>query len=124
MTSNGPTLGLLCANYGTISALFIHEMTHVWQYRNDSGVMRSAIWARSPFGAGYDYKLGKPWDDYNKEQQAHIVEDWYTNGRLKSDDRYPYVRLVIRSGRIDFPRTLTLDELKRDLADLRRRNLD
>ncbi|HEY6982507.1 MAG TPA: hypothetical protein VH499_16260 [Reyranella sp.] len=86
--------------------------------------MRSAIWARSPFGAGYDYKLGKPWDDYNKEQQAHIVEDWYTNGRLKSDDRYPYVRLVIRSGRIDFPRTLTLDELKRDLADLRRRNLD
>jgi hypothetical protein len=124
LTSTGPTLGLLCADFGQIRALFIHEMTHVWQYYNDSGVMRSAIWARSPFGAGYDYTLGSPWDSYNKEQQASIVEHWLKNGQKKTDDRYPYIRLVIRSGKIEYPRRLTLDELKRDLADLQRRHLD
>ena len=25
----------------------------------------------------YEYKYGKAWDDYNVEQQAMIVEDWY-----------------------------------------------
>jgi hypothetical protein len=124
LTSTGPTFGLLCDDYGRICDLFIHEMTHVWQYYNDSGVMRSSIWARSPFGAGYGYTKGKSWESYNKEQQAHIVQDWHNHGGTKTDDLYPYIRLVIRSGRIEHPRRLNLDELTRDVLDLRQRGLD
>ena len=39
----------------------------------------------------------KAWDDYNAEQQAHIVEDWNLNGRDKNDDLFPFISEVIRS---------------------------
>lgn len=127
LTSTGPTYGLLCDNFGRICDLFVHEMTHVWQAFNDSNwTMARSAWAQS-FGAGYEYTPGDSWDSYNVEQQAHIVEDWY---RYKdtapsfAEDRYPYVRLVVRSGRLDFPRGLDLAALKKDLQDLRARRLD
>lgn len=113
----------------TLAELLVHEMTHVWQYHNSRS--RYGVWASSVFGT-YDFTPGDPWDDYDVEQQASIVEKWYSNNAkhwsnkslLKADPLYPYIRLVIRSGRIWYPRTLTLNELNRDVADLRARGLD
>ncbi len=61
---------------------FIHEFTHVWQYYH--GITKlSAIWlAVRHLG---DYSLAYPYDlsdnddftDFNIEQQASIVEDWW-----------------------------------------------
>jgi hypothetical protein len=71
-----PKGNLYCADFceGHLNeqALFIHEMTHVWQ------VSRSGRWwlimMRHPF-CRYDYTLtpGKPFNRYGIEQQAEIV---------------------------------------------------
>jgi hypothetical protein len=61
---------------------FVHELTHVWQYYH--GITKlSAIWlAVRHLG---DYQLAYPYDlsayddlvDFNIEQQAAIIEDWW-----------------------------------------------
>lgn len=51
-------------------ALFIHEMTHVWQYQR--GIFLPL--RRLPFARyGYAIELGKPFTRYGIEQQAEIV---------------------------------------------------
>lgn len=110
---------------GRICDLFIHELTHVWQYFRTHSRMR--LWASSAVGS-YKFKPGKAWEDYDVEQQASIVEMWHANGATKTDPLYPYVALVVRSGglgdALKYARTLTLEELTRDLADMRRRGVD
>lgn len=63
---------------------FIHEMTHVWQYQNK--VLKPIVAAvelnfRHAFNymAAYDYTLDARKDllDYNMEQQASIVQDYF-----------------------------------------------
>lgn len=63
---------------------FIHEMGHVWQYQN--GVL-NPIWSALKiqishsfnYGAAYAYRLdaGKTLINYNMEQQASILEDYF-----------------------------------------------
>src|SRR5439155_15067210 len=61
-------------------AIFVHEMTHVWQYQQGMNVKTRRI-----FGEwNYDYekydksKFGsKPFRSYGIEQQGKIVEDYY-----------------------------------------------
>jgi len=59
-----------------IRGVFVHEMTHVWQYQNGFHVVTGAAFDRN-----YDYdhsKLGtKDFKTYGIEQEAHIVEDLY-----------------------------------------------
>jgi hypothetical protein len=81
--------------YGAIDAVFIHEMTHAWQYDKGYNVVASSLWGRS-VGAGYHFVLGDPWDDYNVEQQASIVEKWYAKGMDPSHAAFPYIDKVIR----------------------------
>ncbi|MCO6514401.1 MAG: hypothetical protein J6589_08030 [Snodgrassella sp.] len=55
---------------------FIHEMTHVWQYQMGMCVMcRGVLNKITP----YEYKLTpeKLLSDYNMEQQAAIISDYY-----------------------------------------------
>ena len=59
---------------GTAAELLVHEMTHVWQYHNARG--RYGVWASSITGS-YSFTPGDPWNDYDVEQQASIVEQWY-----------------------------------------------
>ena len=88
LTSTGPTLGILCEDFGRICDVFVHEMTHVWQAFNDlNWTMARSAWAQSWFGAGYEYTPGESWDSYNVEQQAHIVEDWHIIQGQVSDAR-------------------------------------
>jgi hypothetical protein len=56
-------------------ALFIHEMTHVWQFQTGVNVLARAVYRK------YDYNYSKlgttKFTDYGIEQQASIVEDYY-----------------------------------------------
>jgi hypothetical protein len=73
-----PEGGLFCDDFCSSplshQALFIHEMTHVWQ------AQRSGKWwlplMRHPF-CRYDYTIvpGRPFARYGIEQQAEIVND-------------------------------------------------
>ncbi|MBW7910839.1 MAG: Rhs element Vgr protein [Alphaproteobacteria bacterium] len=63
---------------------FIHEMTHVWQQQNGvlnpvTEAMRLSVKFGFNYNAAYDYKLehGKDLLDYNMEQQASIVQDYF-----------------------------------------------
>lgn len=77
------------ADFSTQSAsrqsLFMHEMTHVWQFQNGQTVRWNAIkgWIGSGFNyhSLYDYKLSDTTDfaRENLEQQAHMVEDYYND---------------------------------------------
>lgn len=100
--------------FGTLCDLLIHEMTHVWQYWNGFGVKVSSVWANT-LGAGYDFTPGDPWDDYNAEQQATIVEKWHSRGRDKSDELYPYITEVIWSRGDESRRKMSLAELRNTL---------
>ena len=81
--------------------LFIHELTHVWQGQNSTfgfGYMISSVGAQCKslvttggFSAAYRVVPGKSWDDYNCEQQATIVEQWYGSGLNRNDPSYPFI---------------------------------
>ena len=72
-----PRGGLCCADFGaaglSAQALFVHEMTHVWQ------AQRSGRWwlplMRHPLCRyGYTLRPGWPLERYGIEQQAEIVK--------------------------------------------------
>jgi hypothetical protein len=88
--------GCYHADYSKLAAdggqsLFIHEMTHVWQHQNK--VLNPMVEAvklnfrhKFNYGAAYAYALDAKKDllEYNMEQQASIVEDYFvlrTEGR-------------------------------------------
>jgi hypothetical protein len=79
----------------------IHELTHAWQGANhvfDISYVLSSGWSQLLYGSGaYAYSPGQDWGDYNAEQQAHIVEDWYKRGLQVSDSNFRYIRDHIRS---------------------------
>lgn len=85
---------------------FIHEMTHVWQMHLQSWV--GGVWFNSFMAQACHQKmaywygegnLNKPWDYFNVEAQAQIVEDWFKNGMNSTDPRFHYIRDNIRMGR-------------------------
>ncbi len=122
--------------FGRVCDTFIHELTHVWQYAHGDFVKSSSVAAQawefltsevdySSRGArvvvvhdAYEYAPldhDKAWDDYNAEQQAHIVEDWNLHGRSQSDDLFPFISEVIRSHGDPRARGQSLAELRRQL---------
>ena len=117
---------------GTVSDLLIHEMTHVWQYYTRGGITgRFSVWASSAVAPDSSYSpvpggSWGSWDSLDVELQASIVEQWYHNGERKPDFWYPYIRLVLQSRghALTYASGLTLNELNRDLASLRVRNVD
>lgn len=63
--------------------VFVHEMTHVWQWGHGTYPANSAIglWMQTltDYEKAYPYDLasGKSLDDFNIEQQASIVADYW-----------------------------------------------
>jgi hypothetical protein len=94
-----PAGGVWCADFAAASpglrALFVHEMTHVWQ------AQRGGRWflplARHPF-CRYRYRLvpGRPFAAYGLEQQAEIVADAFRTrgGAAAPYDRATYEALL------------------------------
>ncbi len=88
--------------------LLIHELTHVWQgqhgvpkgYVLNSAFHQSiaAITSGGDVAPAYSYTTGLKWWQYNCEQQASIVEDWYDAGMSSSNSRYVYITTNIRPG--------------------------
>lgn len=111
-------------------ASFIHELTHVWQGQHGrfaQGYMLRSVAAQCAHGIrdvisgrrwrgwsrhrrrAYDYssKLGRPWSEFNVEQQSLLVEEWF-RGWLKcgladadepiGDARYAYIVEHVRAG--------------------------
>ena len=88
--------------------LLIHELTHVWQGQHGvpKGYVLNSAYHQSLSGItnggdvapAYSYTTGLKWAQYNCEQQASIVEDWFSNGSSSSDSRYVYITTNIRPG--------------------------
>jgi type VI secretion system secreted protein VgrG len=100
-------------------AIFIHEMTHVWQYYHDYNVVTGAAWAQSWFGKGYDYTIdpSDSWDDFNIEQQAHLVQKWFDDlNKSQTADEFVFIDKIIRAETFGF--RSPLDGVP--LADLRK----
>jgi hypothetical protein len=61
--------------------IFFHEMTHVWQYYHKQNVIISAIeiFVKGHYRDSYKYTLSseKRFRDFNIEQQAAIVADYW-----------------------------------------------
>lgn len=64
-------------------AVFVHEMTHVWQHANGMDLIGQSVVEftkyRGAYEKAYPYELARGRDlvDYGMEQQASIVEDYY-----------------------------------------------
>jgi hypothetical protein len=104
-----------CADFSAPSAetwTFVHEFGHVWQYRYGtkpiSGFLQNVMVHPVDYGLNYPYDLTKSDDfyDYNIEQEASIVADYWavsvgksavycTNPKPpKREDYYPLIALV------------------------------
>jgi hypothetical protein len=105
----GPEVFKEGADRPAVASTFIHELTHVWQgYHGTLGweymvtsmiAQGHAILTQGDRNRAYDYKPGKAWGDYNVEQQALLVQDWYRNGMREDDERYTYIANHIRAGK-------------------------
>lgn len=105
----GPKVFREGAQVSNIRNTFIHELTHVWQghhstfswqYMVNSLLAQGrAIIEHGNRNRAYDFKAGQPWDSYNVEQQANIVESWFANGMNINDPLYVYISENIRAGR-------------------------
>ena len=81
--------------------IFVHELTHIWQYQNFGAGYIAAALAAQRTAAGYNYTFTEGWHegsffDLNAEQQADFVQDNY----LKRKGFYPQwskARLVMDS---------------------------
>ncbi len=98
----------------------VHELVHVWQLEHGSDLLLVLQGMAKVFGEEYDYTVGKDFADYNLEQQAHLVQDWFARHYTPNppagvnhfdhglasanatnpltDDLWHYVRDNIRSG--------------------------
>ncbi len=83
--------------------VFIHELTHVWQYQNfGAGYIAAALYAQKT-SAGYNYAYIEAWHlsehllDFNAEQQADLVQDAY---RLQKQQSIQWRRAITNSDEI------------------------
>jgi hypothetical protein len=105
----GPEVFEHGADRPEVASTFIHELTHVWQgfhgalgweYMVESMIAQGhAVLMQGDRNRAYDYEPGEPWEDYNVEQQALLVQHWYSNGMSEADERYTYIANHIRAGR-------------------------
>lgn len=90
-----------------VDDVFIHELVHVWQGYNygtpfayvvDSVLSQFFHDLRGT--NAYTAVPGSEWWEYNVEQQAALVQEWYARGLVQADTdpRWRYVRDHIRPG--------------------------
>ncbi|MGL5083778.1 MAG: S8 family serine peptidase [Microcoleaceae cyanobacterium] len=105
---------------GMSDATLIHELTHVWQYENEGAIYIPEAIAAQNSDAGYDYggvtelqnqmNSGEGLMSFNREQQAHIVEDYYD---IREDDSND-VNLPTYTHFVQEVSTLSIEELNAD----------
>ena len=89
----------------------IHELTHVWQgehYKGSWDYVFGSMFSQALLGEDayeYDRKDLLPWDNYNPEQQAYIVQHWFAGGmkeKIDEDRRFYFIKKHIRGEEMDF----------------------
>lgn len=99
-------------NFSSVpNSILIHELTHVWQGTNDGITGWGYKWSSLAHqgyhmargngrNAAYTYDaslLGRfGWGLYPAEEQAQIVEDWFTGGEQTNHPAYRYIYWCIR----------------------------
>jgi len=92
--------------------VFIHELTHAWQIQHTHwsvGLLASALASKVCEVTGNPYDYGndpaKPWADYNLEQQASIVGDWFAGRKTAAmlDTNSPYFHYIAENIRLGNP---------------------
>ena len=90
--------------YPAPGKLLVHELTHVWQIRHTAffpGLVCNALVTHLTDGSYRPGEGGKPWDEYNLEQQATIVDEWFAPsfrgpaGYAAMSPDHPYHRYVV-----------------------------
>ena len=83
--------------------VFIHELTHVWQYQNfGAGYIAAALYAQKT-PAGYNYAFTEGWHlsenilVFNAEQQADLVQDAF---RLQNKKSVQWRRAITKTAEI------------------------
>jgi hypothetical protein len=82
-----------------LRAVFVHEMTHVWQFANGMDLVIQGVVDYTRSGGNYKrtyaYELvaGRDLTDYRMEQQAAIVEDYYRTA-IEHDEPQQLTNLV------------------------------
>lgn len=72
-------------------ALFLHEMTHVWQYQNHGiSYLPRALFEEMTQLDAYTvhYEASRPFLDYDIEEQAEIVAGYFLN---RNESYLPYI---------------------------------
>ncbi len=102
-------------------AVFVHEMTHVWQHENGMDLIGQGVIEftkyRGQYEKAYPYMLetGRDLVEFGMEQQASIVEDYYLI-TIGHDSPHRIVNRGLSQTERD---TLYASVLKRFLADAR-----
>jgi hypothetical protein len=111
---------------GSLRQIFVHEMTHVWQYANGMDLVSQGFLEmlknNGAYEKAYAYELvpGRDLTDYGMEQQASIIEDYFaitvdhdrprelTNASLPAAERDQLYAAVIKNfvGNARYARTL------------------
>jgi hypothetical protein len=83
--------------------VFIHELGHVWQGYNSAFTwwyVFNSIYYQIACGSGaYEATPGGQWAQYGAEQQAMLIEDWYTGGEPTSGQLYSYMDCNVWPGK-------------------------
>lgn len=86
-------------------SMLVHETTHVWQGVHSAfswWYVFQSLYTQAQEGShAYDVDEShlQTWNRYGVEQQAHLVEDWFTRGSLTTDVCYPFIRDNVRPGK-------------------------
>ena len=83
--------------------VFIHELGHVWQGYNSAFTwwyVFNSIYYQIECGSGaYEASPGGQWAQYGAEQQAMLIQDWYTGGEQASGQLYSYMNCNVWPGK-------------------------
>jgi uncharacterized protein DUF5648 len=85
------------------ASTFLHELTHAWQIAHtpfDSVWMAQELAVQIATGGNYVVgQTGPPFDTFDPEAQAMIVQHWYECGRQTTDPYYIYIQDNIQTGK-------------------------
>lgn len=87
----GNTIYMKSNDPSVVPDILVHECAHVWQYQNEgSRYTMDALGAQATYGgAEYNWEAEpgrgrSEWSDFNKEAQASMIQDIWTDGSLIS----------------------------------------